>query len=100
MVALTFYLSPLPFDRHCCFLEFCQCRAIGLVLANSRNSYTEAIVLVLGVFLGSALWWLLLCGSVSLFRIRLNAKTLRWLNRISGLVLLTFGIIALSLRSQ
>ncbi|WP_088890656.1 LysE family translocator [Leptolyngbya ohadii] len=72
----------------------------GLGLANSRNSYTEAIVLVLGVFLGSALWWLLLCGSVSLFRIRLNAKTLRWLNRISGLVLLTFGIIALSLRSQ
>ncbi|MEP0923992.1 LysE family transporter [Leptolyngbya sp. ST-U4] len=79
----------------------------GLGLANSQNSYPQATVLVLGVFIGSALWWLLLCGSVSWFRARFSADAkqvprvsnwLRWLNRISGLVLLTFGIIALSLR--
>jgi threonine/homoserine/homoserine lactone efflux protein len=70
----------------------------GLGLANRQNSYPEATVLVLGVFLGSALWWLLLCGAVSLFRARFDAARLRWLNRVFGFMLLTFGIIALSFR--
>jgi arginine exporter protein ArgO len=48
-------------------------------------------LLVLGVFTGSALWWLFLSGGVSLFRERLNARTLRGINRVSGLVLVGFG---------
>jgi len=44
-----------------------------------------AVVLVVGVFCGSALWWFLLCGGVGLLRGTLACHT-RWINRFSGLV--------------
>ncbi|MBF2051148.1 MAG: LysE family translocator [Leptolyngbya sp. IPPAS B-1204] len=68
----------------------------GLGLATSQADYASAAVMVMGVFLGSALWWLMLSSSVSLFRAHFNPNRLKWLNRISGLILLVFGIIALS----
>jgi threonine/homoserine/homoserine lactone efflux protein len=67
----------------------------GLGLAGVSGGYGASVALVLGVFTGSALWWLLLSGGVSLFRARFDARALRWLNRISGLVLLGFGLWAL-----
>lgn len=67
----------------------------GLGFAASADR-GNALVLVLGVFSGSALWWLTLSSSVSLLRSRFNLRYLRWLNRISGLILLVFGIISLS----
>jgi arginine exporter protein ArgO len=51
--------------------------------------------MVAGVFLGSALWWLLLSGGVGLFRSRLDPRALRWVNRLSGLVIGAFGVLAL-----
>lgn len=68
----------------------------GLGLASQQSNYASAGVLVSGVFLGSALWWVLLSLGVGLFRSHFNSRRLRWLNQISGLVLLVFGIIALS----
>lgn len=67
----------------------------GLGLASSSRNYHSVIILVLGVFLGSALWWLLLSGGVSLLRIKLTPKRLTWLNRISGVLITTFGLVAL-----
>lgn len=68
----------------------------GFNLAASRGDYASAAVLVAGVFIGSALWWLTLSSGVSLLRSHFNPRRLQWLNRISGLILLVFGIIALS----
>ena len=59
------------------------------------RSYISALILVLGVFLGSGMWWLLLSGGVGLFRDQFNAQGLLWVNRISGLVITVFGMIAL-----
>ncbi|HEY9646050.1 MAG TPA: LysE family transporter [Chroococcidiopsis sp.] len=67
----------------------------GLGLASAGGNYISAAVLVLGVFVGSALWWLLLSGGVSLLRSRFNPRAMKWLNRISGSIILIFGIIAL-----
>lgn len=67
----------------------------GLGLASSTRSYGTAAVVVLGVFLGSALWWLILSGVVGAFRARVDAKTLRWVNRISGVITMGFGLFAL-----
>lgn len=67
----------------------------GLGFASSATP-SNALLLVLGVFSGSALWWLTLSGSVSFWRSRFNPRYLQWLNRISGLILLVFGIISLS----
>lgn len=60
--------------------------------------YGQAAILVSGVFLGSALWWIFLSGGVSMFRRWLTPERLRWLNRFFGLLILGFGIVALSLR--
>ena len=68
----------------------------GLGLAQSNNDYLAAALLVLGVFCGSALWWLLLSGGVSLIRDRVNARAMIWLNRVSGVIIVTFGIVALA----
>jgi len=67
----------------------------GLGLAASPGSYASAGVLVLGVFTGSALWWLFLSSGVGLFRDRFNARGLQWVNRISGVVITGFGLFAL-----
>jgi threonine/homoserine/homoserine lactone efflux protein len=67
----------------------------GLGLAQTGGNYLSATVLVLGVFLGSALWWLLLSGGVSLLRTRLTPKRLRWVNRLSGLLIGGSGVVVL-----
>lgn len=67
----------------------------GLGLANISQNYTTASALVLGVFLGSALWWLLLSGGVSLLRYRLTPDHLSWINRGSGVIITGFGMIVL-----
>jgi threonine/homoserine/homoserine lactone efflux protein len=67
----------------------------GLGLASMGGDYAAAAVLVLGVFAGSALWWLLLSGGVGLFRARFDTRAMRWVNRISGGVITAFGLLAL-----
>jgi threonine/homoserine/homoserine lactone efflux protein len=56
----------------------------------------QTAALVVGVFLGSALWWLALSTGVSLIRHRLPQTALLWINRASGAVLMIFGIAALT----
>ncbi len=56
----------------------------------------SAFLLVLGVFLGSAGWWLILSGSVGLLRSRVTPSILAWVNRVSGLVILGFALFLLS----
>jgi threonine/homoserine/homoserine lactone efflux protein len=66
----------------------------GLGLAEWVRDYTAAAVLVAGVLLGSALWWLVLSGGVSLVRHRLSAAAFVWINRLSAAVILLFGLLA------
>jgi len=58
--------------------------------------YFSASALVGGVFLGSALWWLALSSGVALFRSRVSSSWMRAINRMSGGVILAFGIYSLS----
>lgn len=67
----------------------------GLGLAGARGNYGSAGILVLGVFMGSAAWWLLLSGAVGMFRASFKPALLRWVNRVSGTIIIVFGIIAL-----
>ena len=66
----------------------------GLGLGN-KNHYRDAAILVLGVFLGSALWWFLLVSGVSVFRDKISTRTLQGVNRISGILIFGFGLAAL-----
>jgi threonine/homoserine/homoserine lactone efflux protein len=67
----------------------------GLGLGSVSRDYASASLLVSGVFLGSILWWFVLSTVVSLFRTKLSYRGLRWLNRISGVVIAGFGLIAI-----
>jgi threonine/homoserine/homoserine lactone efflux protein len=67
----------------------------GLGLASTRGNYGSAGILVLGVFMGSALWWLVLSSGVGIFRKKFNTNSLQWVNRISGLIITGFGLFAL-----
>jgi threonine/homoserine/homoserine lactone efflux protein len=67
----------------------------GIGLVSLSGSYSSAGITVLGVFLGSACWWFILSLLTNLLRDRLNLESLIWVNRISGLIILGFGIIAL-----
>jgi len=67
----------------------------GLGLGRSVGGYGPPSVMVLGVFLGSALWWLILSVGVGLFRSSLTPHRLRWVNRGSGAIIVAFGIAAL-----
>lgn len=51
-------------------------------------------LLVLGVFLGSALWWLLLSGGVGLFSGRIGPRGMRVVNLLSGTLIFAFGVSA------
>jgi threonine/homoserine/homoserine lactone efflux protein len=67
----------------------------GLGLAGSGGNYASAGVMVLGVFLGSTLWWLILSGGVGAFRGKVSPRGLRWVNRISGVIILWLGLFVL-----
>ena len=72
----------------------------GLGLADTSGNYTSAIILVAGVFVGSAAWWLLLSSGVGVFRSQFNAKGLQWVNRLAGATIVVFGILALLHRNR
>lgn len=63
---------------------------------NNSGGYFSAIFLVLGVFLGSAAWWFILSWLASLFRSKLTAHSLVWINRLSGGIIFAFGVLAVA----
>ncbi len=60
------------------------------------NRFLSTGVLVLGVTLGSAIWWLFLTGGVSFFHGRITTGGLRVINMLSGTAIGLFGIGVLS----
>ncbi len=68
----------------------------GLGLASTGGNYLTAGLLVLGVFLGSAFWWFILSSSLNLLGGKVTTQGLRWVNRASGIILASFGLLALA----
>jgi arginine exporter protein ArgO len=55
----------------------------------------DAVALVGGVGLGSAMWWLLLAGGTAWLGRDISAVGMQWINRISGVIICGFGVAAL-----
>jgi threonine/homoserine/homoserine lactone efflux protein len=68
---------------------------VGLGLVGSSGDFASATLLVLGVFAGSALWWLVLSTTVGAIKGRLRPLHLRWINRLSGAMIVCYGLIAI-----
>lgn len=67
----------------------------GIGVGGASKSYLSATLVVCGVFLGSVTWWCILTSGISLLRKKFTARWLLWINRISGVIILLFGILAL-----
>jgi len=65
----------------------------GLGLTGTGGA--DAALLVLGVFLGSTSWWLVLTSVVAVLRSRVTIRVLTWVNRVSGAAILVFGVVAI-----
>ena len=80
-VTILFFLVVLP--------------GFGVVLGGM--SLLTSLEFVLGVLSGSALWWVVLGSVVGSVRSRMNTTNLRLINRVSGAIIVLFGIAALLL---
>jgi threonine/homoserine/homoserine lactone efflux protein len=66
----------------------------GFGLGGAPN-YIGATLLVLGVFLGSAVWWIILSQGIGFFRAHFSSSWMLAVNRLSGGILIAFGLAAL-----
>lgn len=66
-----------------------------LGFTEAGRSIGNASILVAGVFAGSALWWIALSSTASLFRPFVDGTYQVWMDRIVALVLAGFGVYAL-----
>ena len=62
-------------------------------LGHKLNIFS-ACILVIGVFAGACLWFLTLGFVATLFRKKLDAGGLRWVNKISGVLIILSGLAA------
>lgn len=67
----------------------------GLGLGGAAGGYGPATLMVSGVFLGSAFWWLLLSTGVGFLRSFITPANLRWVNRTAAAIITAFGLGAL-----
>lgn len=68
--------------------------ALGVFIEADR-ALLDPILVVLGVFIGSCLWWFGIALGAGLLRGRLDIHHLEWMNRISGGLIFIFGAAAL-----
>lgn len=71
--------------------------AFAAIFAGTMMGRTTGspLIMVAGIFAGSAAWWLGLSFGVGILRDRLTQTHMAWINRISGAVIIAFGLYAL-----
>ena len=58
-----------------------------------ERGIVDAILLVIGVFLGSNLWFLILGSVATLFHGKITAGGMRWVSRVAGVLIIVSGIV-------
>jgi threonine/homoserine/homoserine lactone efflux protein len=57
--------------------------------------WTMTLFLVLGIFCGSMIWWIVLAAIAGYFRDRFTDKAVVWMNRIAAFSIAGFGILTM-----
>ena len=60
----------------------------GLGIIAAVGNYFQSVIVVIGVFLGSAIWWLTLSMIVGLFHKKISSRTMYWINKIAAVFIL------------
>jgi threonine/homoserine/homoserine lactone efflux protein len=89
--ATTFFLT---ISNPVTILSFIAIYA-GWHVQSLHGHYLAAALLMLGVFIGSGLWWIALFVGLTLFRLNISHGFLGWIHRVSGAVIVAFGITVL-----
>ena len=63
--------------------------SLGLDKAESGKS---VVITILGVFTGAVGWWFSLTILVNIFRDKINFRKLWWINKITGVLVVVFGL--------
>ena len=71
--------------------------ALFVGLGVTGDDAMESALITLGVFLGSAAWWVVLTTTVGALRSRVTPRWLRAINVVSGLVIGVFAIAAIAI---
>jgi len=58
----------------------------------AESGYLPASLMVLGVFIGSAFWWLILSTMVGILHARITPRWMRMINWFSGCMIFGFGV--------
>lgn len=66
--------------------------AIFGAMGARQSGPVSPLPMVLGVLLGSALWWLVLSAAVARLRHHIDVRARRWVGRISALLLAAFAL--------
>jgi len=67
----------------------------GMQLGGANGNFLSAGLLISGVFIGSAAWWLALSSIVGFFREKFTPEWMTLVNRLAGLIIFGFGAVAL-----
>ncbi len=73
--------------------------AFGILIASlgfssKETGFFSMLYLILGIMLGAMLWWFVLVTLVNLFRDRFKLKRLIWINKITAIGVVLFGLFA------
>lgn len=68
---------------------------VSLGLGEMGNNYTNAVLISVGIVLGSSLWWALISIGAARFAKKLSDTYLEKINKISAVVILGFAVVAL-----
>ena len=89
--ATTFFLTS---SNPVTILSFIAIYA-GWHVPTLEGHYLSAALLMTGVFIGSGLWWVILFTGLTLFRLNISHGFLGWIHRVSGAVIVAFGVTVL-----
>ena len=89
--ATTFLLT---FSNPMTILSFVAIYA-GWHVPSLAGQYVAAATLTIGVFIGSALWWVALFLGLEAFHEKFNLRFLFWVHRVSGSIIAGLGVVVL-----
>jgi threonine/homoserine/homoserine lactone efflux protein len=67
----------------------------GIGIVEPGADVLSSLILVLGVALGSAIWWVFLCGLTKMIRGRLSEGAINAINLVASGSIVVFGLIAI-----
>ncbi|MCX7862835.1 MAG: LysE family transporter [Bacteroidales bacterium] len=67
----------------------------GFGIIPNNSTWFEMFELVIGIFIGASVWWILLVSAVNFFRHKFRLRRLWWMNKIMGAIITAFGVFAI-----